>query len=72
MQQISATGGAFAACLADGQVVTWGDLDFGGDDEIHGDDVGWLVGISYDGWHYLEDHPRIWSYGAPINDLING
>ena len=31
VQQIVATGGAFAACLAEnGQVVTWGDGDFGG------------------------------------------
>ena len=31
VQQIQATGGAFAAILADGSVVAWGDPDYGGD-----------------------------------------
>ena len=31
VQQIEAANGAFAAILADGFVVTWGDADFGGD-----------------------------------------
>lgn len=31
MQQIQASGHAFAAVLSDGSVVTWGDADFGGD-----------------------------------------
>jgi len=31
VQQIQATGGAFAAILADGSVVTWGDQGYGGD-----------------------------------------
>lgn len=31
VQQIQASGHAFAAVLSDGSVVTWGDADFGGD-----------------------------------------
>jgi alpha-tubulin suppressor-like RCC1 family protein len=31
VQEIGATDSAFAAILADGSVVTWGDPDFGGD-----------------------------------------
>ena len=31
VEQILATAGAFAAILADGSVVTWGDPDAGGD-----------------------------------------
>ena len=31
VQQIQASGSAFAAILGDGCVVTWGDADFGGD-----------------------------------------
>ena len=31
VQQIEASYGAFAAILADGSVVTWGDIDTGGD-----------------------------------------
>ena len=31
MQQIQASGLAFAAILGDGSVVTWGDADLGGD-----------------------------------------
>lgn len=31
VQQIRATGGAFAAILADGSIVTWGNVDLGGD-----------------------------------------
>ena len=31
MQQVQAAGGAFAAILADGSVVTWGSPDSGGD-----------------------------------------
>ena len=31
VQHIQATGGAFAAILSDGSVVTWGDAAFGGD-----------------------------------------
>jgi hypothetical protein len=31
VQQIQSTSGAFAAILADGSVVTWGDPDYGGD-----------------------------------------
>ena len=31
MQQIQASGRAFAAILGDGSVVTWGNADYGGD-----------------------------------------
>ena len=31
MQQVQATGGAFAAVLTDGTVVTWGPAAYGGD-----------------------------------------
>lgn len=34
VQQIQASGHAFAAILADGSVTTWGDPDFGGDSSI--------------------------------------
>ena len=31
VQQVQSSGSAFAAILADGSVVTWGDPDYGGD-----------------------------------------
>ena len=34
VQQIQASGGAFAAILGDGSVVTWGPADFGGDSSL--------------------------------------
>ena len=39
VQQIQATGGAFAAILEDGSVVTWGDEDSGGDSSAVGDQL---------------------------------
>ena len=55
VQQIVATGGAFAACLAEnGQVVTWGDGDFGGGAQRR-EGWRWLLGISYDDGDAVEE-----------------
>ena len=53
VQQIHATGAAFAAILADGSVVTWGDREFGGDSSGVRDQLRRVQQIkAYQGYRY--------------------
>ena len=62
VQQVQATGGAFAAILANGSVVTWGDPDEGGDSSAVQDQLQSVRQIQATVLHLLQSYSKWISY----------
>ena len=70
VRQVQATGGAFAAILANGSVVTWGDQSYGGDSSAVQDQLKDVQRVQ--GTHgFLEVHlPQSWQTGPSLLEAI--